>query len=278
MNTWRRPKEIARNTIRPTTTSTSVNPLASLSPGLRRSLLPNPEPCPMTHHSPDPCTCPNWSVGRQPETHAGAAGVPPRGGLTSHGGGRYNGARRLRAFFVSSGGERSVKLGHPVRLLGVLLISVAAFLIAFEPVAFPGGPTTPRFQTPGLHLNLGLDLRGGSHIVLQAKATPETPISNDAMDGVLKVIRNRIDQLGVAEPVITRQGRDRIVAELPGIENPQRAIELIGKTALLEFVDTGSTSLPRGAAWTGPDTVVIAGHKTTANIPYNDILPGPEPF
>ena len=155
-----------------------------------------------------------------------------------------------------------MKLGHPVRLLGVLLISVAAFLIAFEPVAFPGGPTTPRFQTPRLHLNLGLDLRGGSHIVLQAKATPETPISNDAMDGVLKVIRNRIDQLGVAEPVITRQGRDRIVAELPGIENPQRAIELIGKTALLEFVDTGSTSLPRGAAWTGPDTAACRSKRS----------------
>ena len=167
-----------------------------------------------------------------------------------------------------------MKLGHPVRLLGVLLIAVAAFLIAFEPLAFPGGPTTPRFQAPQLHLNLGLDLRGGSHIVLQAKATPETPISNDAMDGVLKVIRNRIDQLGVAEPVITRQGRDRIVAELPGIENPQRAIELIGKTALLEFVDTVSTSLPRGAEWTGPDTVVIPDNKTTVKLPKKVILTG----
>ena len=78
--------------------------------------------------------------------------------------------------------------------------------------------------------------------------------------------------VGVAETVITRQGRDRIVAELPGIENPQRAIELIGKTALLEFVDTGSTSLPRGAEWTGPDTVVIADNKTTAKIPKKVIL------
>src|SRR5207302_717971 len=134
-----------------------------------------------------------WKTAR---TYAGAAGVPPDGGLTSHGGGRYNGARRLRAFFVSSGGERSVKLGHPVRLLGVLLISVAAFLIAFEPVAFPGGPTTPRFQTPRLHLNLGLDLRGGSHIVLQAKTTAKIPKKVILTGADLIDARTQFDQFG----------------------------------------------------------------------------------
>jgi len=168
-----------------------------------------------------------------------------------------------------------VRLGHPVRLLGVIIITVMAFLIAFEPIVFPHGPTAPKIQTPALHLNLGLDLRGGSHIVLQAKPTAQTPtITNDAMDGVLRVIRNRIDQLGVAEPVITRQGRDRIVAELPGIENPQRAIELIGKTALLEFIDTGSQSLPQGAEWKDNNTVVLPDNKTTLPIPKKVILTG----
>ncbi|OLD39809.1 MAG: protein-export membrane protein SecD, partial [Armatimonadetes bacterium 13_1_40CM_3_65_7] len=131
------------------------------------------------------------------------------------------------------------------------------------------------FQTPALHLNLGLDLRGGSHIVLQAKPTKETPtITNEAMDGVLRIIRNRVDQLGVAEPSITRQGRDRIVAELPGIDNPQRAIELIGKTALLEFVDTGTQSLPQGAEWKDNDTVVLPDNKTTVKVPKKVILTG----
>jgi preprotein translocase subunit SecD len=168
-----------------------------------------------------------------------------------------------------------VRLGHPVRLLGVILIALVAFLIAFEPIVFPHGPTTPKIQTPALHLNLGLDLRGGSHIVLQAKPTPQTPtITNDAMDGVLRVIRNRIDQLGVAEPAITRQGRDRIVAELPGIDNPQRAIELIGKTALLEFVDTGTQSLPPGAEWKDDTTVVLPDNKTTLKVPKKVILTG----
>ncbi len=168
-----------------------------------------------------------------------------------------------------------MRLGHPVRLLGVILIACAAFLIAFEPIVFPRGVATPTFQSPAPHLNLGLDLRGGSHIVLQAKPTQQTPtITNDAMDGVLRVIRNRIDQLGVAEPVITRQGRDRIVAELPGIENPQRAIELIGKTALLEFIDTATRSLPQGAEWKDNDTVILPDNKTTVKVPKKVILTG----
>ncbi len=168
-----------------------------------------------------------------------------------------------------------MRLGHPVRLLGVLVIACAAFLIAFEPIVFPRGLATPKFQAPALHLNLGLDLRGGSHIVLQARPTKDTPtITNEAMDGVLRVIRNRIDQLGVAEPVITRQGRDRIVAELPGIENPQRAIDLIGKTALLEFIDTGMQSLPAGAEWKDDNTVVLPDNKTSMKVAKKVILTG----
>ncbi|TMJ13944.1 MAG: protein translocase subunit SecD [Bacillati bacterium ANGP1] len=168
-----------------------------------------------------------------------------------------------------------MRVGNSVRMLGVFLIAVTAFWISFEPIVFPRGLATPTFQTPALHLNLGLDLRGGSHIVLQAKPTKETPtITNDAMDGVLRVIRNRVDQLGVAEPSITRQGRDRIVAELPGIDNPQRAIELIGKTALLEFIDTGTQSLPQGAEWKDNETVVLPDNKTTVKVPKKVILTG----
>jgi len=164
-----------------------------------------------------------------------------------------------------------VKISHPVRLLGVVLITLAAFLIAFQPVRLNGA--TPVLQRPALHVNLGLDLQGGSHIVLQAAPTPQTPISNDAMDGVLRIIRNRVDQLGVAEPAITRQGRDRVLVELPGIQNPQRAIEIIGKTALLEFVDTGSQSLPQGAEWRGTGTVVLPD-RSTLRVPKKVILTG----
>jgi preprotein translocase subunit SecD len=164
-----------------------------------------------------------------------------------------------------------VRVSNSVRLLGVILVAVAAFLVAFQPVRLEGA--TPVFQPLRLHINLGLDLQGGSHIVLQAQPTPRTPVTPDAVDGVVRVIRNRVDQLGVSEPVITRQGRDRILVELPGIQNPQRAIELIGKTALLEFVDTGTRSLPQGAEWVGPDTVVLPD-KTRLALPKKVILTG----
>ncbi|MDP2993201.1 MAG: protein translocase subunit SecD, partial [Deltaproteobacteria bacterium] len=60
-------------------------------------------------------------------------------------------------------------------------------------------------------------------------------ISDNTVDRSLEIIRNRIDQFGVAEPVIVRQGEDEIVVQLPGVKDPQRALALIGQTALLEF-------------------------------------------
>jgi preprotein translocase subunit SecD len=86
-------------------------------------------------------------------------------------------------------------------------------------------------------LNLGLDLRGGTHLVLEldrSKLPPETK-TIDALDRAIEIIRNRVDQFGVSEPLIARQGDRWIVVQLPGIKDSGRAKELIGKTALLEF-------------------------------------------
>ena len=55
-------------------------------------------------------------------------------------------------------------------------------------------------------VRLGLDLMGGVHIVLQAKGTPENPVTSDSIERLLAVLRSRIDQYGIAEPVIQRQG------------------------------------------------------------------------
>ncbi len=85
-------------------------------------------------------------------------------------------------------------------------------------------------------MKLGLDLRGGMRLVLQVDKTNLNPDeSRDAVDRAKEILRNRVDQFGVAEPVIAVQGGDRIVVELPGISDPDRARELIGRTALLEF-------------------------------------------
>jgi protein-export membrane protein SecD len=92
-------------------------------------------------------------------------------------------------------------------------------------------------ERPKRMLNLGLDLRGGSSILLEldvSKLQSNEPL-NDAMSRAIEIIRNRIDQYGLAETQITRQGDKWIMVQLPGVSNPQRAEELIGKTAMLEF-------------------------------------------
>ncbi|MCX5716107.1 MAG: protein translocase subunit SecD [Candidatus Omnitrophica bacterium] len=85
-------------------------------------------------------------------------------------------------------------------------------------------------------INLGLDLQGGIHLVLRVDTSklPEKQ-KEDATERALEIIRNRIDQFGTKEPVIARQGVDRIVVQLPGVTDRQRAIDLIGRTAMLEF-------------------------------------------
>jgi len=85
-------------------------------------------------------------------------------------------------------------------------------------------------------INLGLDLQGGIHLVMEVQTTGLEPeAARDAVDRAQEVIRNRVDQFGVAEPTIQRQGENRIIVELPGLQDVERAKSLIGQTALLEF-------------------------------------------
>lgn len=105
------------------------------------------------------------------------------------------------------------------------LMLVAVVIIIAAIVAFP---------IKG-KVRLGLDLRGGVHIILQAKGTPENPLTSDSLERLLVVLRSRIDQYGIAEPVIQREGEDRIAIDLPGVEDPEAALDLIGRTAVLQF-------------------------------------------
>ncbi|MBI3872049.1 MAG: protein translocase subunit SecD [candidate division Zixibacteria bacterium] len=85
-------------------------------------------------------------------------------------------------------------------------------------------------------MKLGLDLKGGMRVVLEVDKSKLNPDeAKDAVDRAKEILRNRVDQFGVTEPVIQVQGEDRIVVELPGISDVSRARELIGRTALLEF-------------------------------------------
>ncbi|MDR3254584.1 MAG: protein translocase subunit SecD [Synergistaceae bacterium] len=84
-------------------------------------------------------------------------------------------------------------------------------------------------------IKLGLDLKGGAHIVLQARPIDDAQVNDDSVDRLIEVLRNRIDQYGIVEPQIQREGGDRVAVDLPGIEDSEAALELIGRTAMLEF-------------------------------------------
>ena len=85
-------------------------------------------------------------------------------------------------------------------------------------------------------IHLGLDLQGGMHLVLEVdRSKMNAAEGKDAVDRAMEILRQRIDQFGVAEPLIQKEGEDRIVIQLPGLTERRRALDLIGKTALLEF-------------------------------------------
>lgn len=98
-------------------------------------------------------------------------------------------------------------------------------------------------STHSLKLREGLDLQGGLQLLYEA----EGEITADKMNQTKSIIQNRVDALGVTEPVVQVQGEDKLVVELPGVEDPEQALKSIGKTARLEFVYSGSTPLTQGS-------------------------------
>ena len=124
----------------------------------------------------------------------------------------------------------------------VLLIAFLAYLAAF------GLPLGNYAIVPIKDvIRLGLDLRGGATVLLQATDDPADPLTEEKMERAVATIRERVDSLGVTEPTILRQGKNRIEVQLPEIQDPQRAIEIIGQTAKLEFKDESGNVVITGA-------------------------------
>ncbi len=115
----------------------------------------------------------------------------------------------------------------------VLLILVIVLLGLSLAAVFPIGSNL--LGPDGL--TLGLDLRGGSQLLYRADLTRKDPEVTDdqAMASAIEKIRRRIDEFGAAEPTIQKQGTDRILVQLPGVDDITRAISLIGDTGLLYF-------------------------------------------
>lgn len=91
-------------------------------------------------------------------------------------------------------------------------------------------------------LKQGLDLQGGTHIVLEAEDSATGQADNDAVERAKQILERRINEMGLSEPLVQREGARRIIIELPGVKDPDEAIKRIGKTAVLEFKnDQGQT-------------------------------------
>jgi protein-export membrane protein SecD len=137
-----------------------------------------------------------------------------------------------------------------LKLAAIAATLILAVVLLYPTVAWYILPQEIRSQREaakdpilGKILKLGLDLRGGSHLVLELETDKISGVTieekaravSEASERAIEILRNRIDQFGVAEPLIARQGEKWIVIQLPGVKDPEQAKALIGKTALLEF-------------------------------------------
>ena len=102
------------------------------------------------------------------------------------------------------------------RLIAAVAIVAASILLSYS--------SSPK---------LGLDLKGGTQIVLETKDGDRVKANRASTERALEIIRGRVDALGVAEPTLTRSGDRRIIVELPGVQDPREAVDLIGQTAQL---------------------------------------------
>ncbi len=120
-------------------------------------------------------------------------------------------------------------------------------------------------------LPLGLDLKGGLHVVLQADEKEGQEVTADTISKSIGVLRNRIDSLGVKEPIIYPQGDDRIVIEIAGVEDPEEAINIIKNTAQLEFRDEKGNIVVTGKDLKDAQASVGQnGAGATVDIEFND--------
>jgi preprotein translocase subunit SecD len=126
-----------------------------------------------------------------------------------------------------------------------ILVAVAAFFV------FP----------PGQKTKLGLDLQGGLAVILEAQDSQRTPRTEDGMKQAISIIDKRVNGLGFVEPEIQRQGQWKVSVQLPGIKDPQTALNIIGKTAVLEFYDTNQF----GTAYASQDEALKAAGVATVD-------------
>jgi len=153
----------------------------------------------------------------------------------------------------------------------VIVIAVAALAIDFFTIQrpFTDQICAPPTNTQGcIDTRLGLDLQGGLRGEYQALPTADKPVTADNMNTIKTIIENRINQFGVAEPVVQTQGTDRLVVEIPGVSDVDAVRQLIGSTGRLDFVPvpSGTTTISQGTVL-GTSLPACAPNTTTFTAP-----------
>jgi preprotein translocase subunit SecD len=139
------------------------------------------------------------------------------------------------------------------RLLIILALTLGALVVVWPSpggfsIPLPGGSFTRE------DFKLGLDLQGGTHLVLQGDMSRVPEVDREAaIKGVQQVIERRINAYGVSEPIIQIRGNDRVIVELPGVKDTEEAKKLIGKTAQLDFRELGPDGEWKVATANGPE-------------------------
>jgi preprotein translocase subunit SecD len=156
----------------------------------------------------------------------------------------------------------------------VLLVLVTGFINFW-----PNASLRPVGIEKDFPVKLGLDLQGGSQVVLQAQPAPgvtDAAVLRSNLQAARDVIENRAAGSGVSEPLVQVQGDNRIIVELPGVKNPDEVIKTLRETGYLEWVDSGSDPLPEGSLVTtsagppSPDQIRNYQIKTGATPPVTN--------
>ncbi|MBR1730080.1 MAG: protein translocase subunit SecD [Selenomonadaceae bacterium] len=116
----------------------------------------------------------------------------------------------------------------------------------------------------------GLDLQGGTHVVLEAEDTEIAQVNDDAMQRVVSIMEKRINELGLTEPIIQREGERRVIIELPGIKDPDAAIQTIGKTAMLEFKDEDGNTVLTGTDLKNAQAAMNQNNQNVVDLEFSD--------
>jgi preprotein translocase subunit SecD len=164
-----------------------------------------------------------------------------------------------------------IGLGWSLAII-VIITGVALYIALPDSMTLLPGLAPVKENTS---LKQGLDLQGGIQVLLEARPAPGTTLDPDVMRGVAGRIENRVNSLGVSEPIVQQQGDRQIIVELPGLANPDEAIKVFQETGLLEFIDAGTTQLQE-------DTVVttsLGGIETVRgqSTPVAGATPAPTP-